>query len=283
VRVFPAHGAGSACGKNLSTEKQSTIGEQRLFNYACQPMSEPDFVALVTAGQPPAPDYFVYDAILNRKDRAIYDADKSLAIMDTAAVLRAIDGGAVVVDARDAQDFAAGHLTGALNVPADGRFAETAGMILQPADDVVVMAPDGGAQEVAVRLARIGFDHVIGYLPDSETMLAAHPELTSRASRLTPRQLAEASRSPHPPVVIDVRNGAERDAGFIPGSVHIPLAQLHQRIQEIPTDQPVVTYCAGGWRSSVAASMLRHHNNSDVSDLLGGFAAWTATHQPANA
>ena len=283
VRVFPAHGAGSACGKNLSTEKQSTIGEQRLFNYACQPMSEPEFVALVTAGQPPAPDYFLYDAILNRKDRAVYDAGQPLAALGTAEMLTAISGGALVVDARDAQDFAAGHLTGALNVPADGRFAETAGMILQPADEVVVMAPDGRAQEVAVRLARIGFDQVTGYVPDGETILAAHPELTSRGSRLTPRQLAEASTSPNAPLVIDVRNGAERDAGFIPGSLHIPLAQLHQRIQEIPADRPVVTYCAGGWRSSVAASMLRRHGNPDVSDLLGGFAAWTATHQPANA
>ena len=146
VRVFPAHGAGSACGKNLSTEKQSTIGEQRLFNYACQPMNEADFVALVTAGQPPAPDYFLYDAILNRKDRAAYDAGQPLAALGTAEMLIAISGGALVVDARDAQDFAAGHLTGALNVPADGRFAETAGMILQPADEVVVMAPDAGSR-----------------------------------------------------------------------------------------------------------------------------------------
>jgi glyoxylase-like metal-dependent hydrolase (beta-lactamase superfamily II)/rhodanese-related sulfurtransferase len=283
VRVFPAHGAGSACGKNLSTDKQSTIGEQRLFNYACQPMSEPDFVALVTAGPPPAPDYFVYDAVLNRNDRAVYDADQPLSALDTAAMLTAIADGAVVVDARDAQDFAAGHLAGALNVPADGRFAETAGMVLQPADNVVVMAPDGGAQEVAVRLARIGFDHAIGYLPNVEAFLITHPELTLRASRLTPGQLAEASTSPNAPVVVDVRNGSERDAGFIPGSLHIPLAQLHQRIHEIPTDRPVVTYCAGGWRSSVAASMLRRQGNPDVSDLLGGFAAWTATHQPANA
>jgi len=103
-------------------------------------MSEQDFVAMVTAGQPPAPDYFVYDAVLNRKDRAVYDADQPLTALDTTAMLTAIAAGAVVVDARDAQDFAAGHLAGALNVPADGRFAETAGMVLQPADNVVVMA-----------------------------------------------------------------------------------------------------------------------------------------------
>jgi len=283
VRVFPAHGAGSACGKNLSTEKQSTIGEQRLFNYACQPMSEPDFVALVTAGQPPAPDYFVYDAVLNRKDRAVYDAEQPLTALDASSMLTAIAAGAVVVDARDAQDFAAGHLVGALNVPADGRFAETVGMVLQPADNVVVMAPDGGAQEVAVRMARIGFDRVIGYLPKVEAFLIAHPELTHRASRLTPHQLVQAWTSPNPPVVVDVRNRAERDAGFIPGSLNIPLAQLHQRIHEIPADRPVVTYCAGGWRSSVAASMLRRQGNPDVSDLLGGFAAWSATHHYTSA
>ena len=187
-----------------------------------------------------------------------------------------------MVDARDAQDFAAGHLTGALNVPADGRFAETAGMVLQPADDVVVMAPDGRAQEIAIRLARIGFDHVVGYLPDGEAFLLAHPELTSRASRLTPGQLAHASASQDAPMVVDVRDTAERDAGCIPESLHIPLAELHRRINEIPADRPVVTYCAGGWRSSVAASMLRREGRTDVSDLLGGFAAWTATLQPAS-
>lgn len=283
VRVFPAHGAGSACGKNLSTEKQSTIGEQRQSNYACQPMSEADFVSLVTAGQPPAPDYFVYDAILNRKDRAVYDAEQPLTALDTAAMRTAIADGAVPVDAREAEDFAAGHLIGALNVPADGRFAETAGMVLQPADGIIVMAPEGRAQEVVVRLARIGFDRVTGYVPEVEAFLSAHPELTARASRVTPRRLAEALTSVNAPLAIDVRNGAEREAGFIPGSLHIPLAQLHRRILEIPVARPAVAYCAGGWRSSVAASMLRRQGCTDVSDLLGGFAAWSTTRQPVSA
>ncbi len=143
VRVFPAHGAGSACGKNLSTARQSTIGEQRVLNYACQPMTQEQFVAIVTAGQPSAPEYFVYDAILNRKERAVYDADRALSVLDDDATLAARASGAVVVDARDTQDFAVGHLTGAINVPADGRFAETAGMVLQPHDPVVIIAPAG--------------------------------------------------------------------------------------------------------------------------------------------
>jgi glyoxylase-like metal-dependent hydrolase (beta-lactamase superfamily II)/rhodanese-related sulfurtransferase len=284
VRVFPAHGAGSACGKNLSTARQSTIGEQRVLNYACQPMSQEQFVAIVTAGQPSAPEYFVYDAILNRKDRAVYDADRPVTPLDGAAALAAQATGAVVVDARDTQEFAAGHLTGAINVPADGRFAETAGMVLQPHDAVVIIAPEGREEETAVRLARIGFDHVSGYLPHAERTLVDHPDLVSQASRLTPNQLSAVMASDDAPVLVDVRNGGERDAGHISGSLHIPLAELLRRTAELPTGRPVVLYCAGGWRSSVGACLLRQQGIADVSDLLGGFAAWEATHAlPAGA
>jgi hydroxyacylglutathione hydrolase len=281
VRVFPAHGAGSACGKNLSTERQSTIGQQRLFNYACQPMTEEAFLAVVTAGQPAAPEYFVYDAILNRKARDLYEPSDSLVALDAPALDAELAGGAVVLDARDIIDFAAGHLAGAVNVPADGRFAETAGMVLRPEDRIIVIASTGAEGEIAVRLARIGFDLVAGYLPDVESLLASRPEQVRQASRLTPAQLADASAGPDAPVVVDVRNPGEREGGFIPGSVHIPLAELSRRAAELPAGRPVVAYCAGGWRSSVAASLLRHEGRSDVSDLLGGFAAWQAIHELA--
>jgi uncharacterized membrane protein YfcA/glyoxylase-like metal-dependent hydrolase (beta-lactamase superfamily II)/rhodanese-related sulfurtransferase len=285
VRVFPAHGAGSACGKNLSTERQSTIGQQRVLNYACQPMSQDRFVALVTAGQPSAPEYFVYDAILNRKDRDLYDADVPVAALDDAALDAALGRGAVLLDARTALDFAAGHIAGAINVPADGRFAETAGMVLRPEQEIVVLAPDGRQAEVAVRLARIGFDQVAGYVPDIEALLLERAGQVEQASRLTPVQLAEltAVDAPETPVVLDVRNIGEREGGYIPGSVHIPLAELARRVDEVPADQPVVAYCAGGWRSSVAASLLRHTGRHDVSDLLGGFAAWQAMNEPVTA
>jgi uncharacterized membrane protein YfcA/glyoxylase-like metal-dependent hydrolase (beta-lactamase superfamily II)/rhodanese-related sulfurtransferase len=281
VRVFPAHGAGSACGKNLSIERQSTIGRQRLFNYACQPMSEEQFVALVTAGQPAAPEYFVYDAILNRKSRDTYDADRLIPAMSAAELDAALSRGAVVLDTRDPMDFAAGHLAGSINVPADGRFAETVGMALQPGDEVVVIAPDGGAQEIAVRLARIGFDHTLGYLPQPEALFLDRAEQVRQASRLTPAQLAALVAQPGQdrPVLLDVRNVGEVTAGMIPGAVNIPLAELTRRIDELPAG-PVVAYCAGGWRSSVAASLLRRHGHPDSSDLLGGFAAWQAMHEP---
>lgn len=283
VRVFPAHGAGSACGKNLSTARRSTIGEQRLLNYACQPMTQDEFVAIVTAGQPSAPEYFVYDAVLNRKNREVFDAEAPVAALDDAALDAALDRGAVVLDTRDAPDFAAGHLAGALNVPADGRFAETAGMVLTADTEVVVIAPEGRESEVAVRLARIGFDNVVGHVADPAAALLAREDRVAHGSRLAAAQLAAVTAENPDVVVVDVRNIGEREAGHIPGSLHIPLAELRRRMDEVPADRPVVTYCAGGWRSSVAASLLRHHGRTDVSDLLGGFAGWQAMHEPVSA
>ncbi|MEU8326215.1 MBL fold metallo-hydrolase [Nonomuraea sp. NPDC048881] len=282
VRVFPAHGAGSACGKNLSAEKQSTIGEQRATNYACAPMDRETFVALVTAGQPAAPGYFAYDADLNRRDRARYDASAAPVplTLDGFTELRA--AGTVVVDARDPQDFAAGHLRGAVNVPADGRFAEQAGTVLDPAAELVVMAPQNREEEVVTRLARIGFDRVAGYLRNPDDALVALAAEVAPASRLTAAQLRAALAGDAPPVVVDVRTAGEREAnGFIDAALHIPLSELPARSGELPADRPVVLHCAGGHRSSVAASLLRHRGFQDVSDVLGGYAAWALSAEPA--
>ena len=277
VRLFPAHGAGSACGKNLSTERQSTIGDQRAVNYACQPMSEDRFLALVTEGQPSAPDYFSYDAILNRRDHPVFDAQRAPVPLTRDELLQRQAAGAVGLDAREPQEHAAGHLAGSLNVPADGRFAETAGTVVRPEQEVVVVAPQDREEEVVVRLARIGFDRVAGYLREPEGAFLAAPEHVVRASRITAQELARALRRTDPPTVVDVRNPGELIAGTIPGAVHIPLAQLPHRLGEIPAGEPVVVHCAGGYRSSVAASLLRREGWSDVSDLLGGFTAWAGT------
>ncbi|WP_103512503.1 rhodanese-like domain-containing protein [Streptomyces sp. SM13] len=282
VRVFPAHGAGSACGKNLSTEKQSTIGEQRATNYACAPMSQEDFVAIVTAGQSAAPGYFAFDAELNRKERDLFDpavAPRPLGVEDFTG-LRA--SGAVVVDARDPQEFAAGHLRGSVNVPADGRFAEQAGTVL-PADvDLLVLAPQNREEEIVTRLARIGFDRVVGYLRSPDDALTALADEVTPASRLTAAQVRAALAGDNPPVVIDVRNCGERgDNGFIDGALHIALGELPRRLDEVPRDRPLVLHCAGGHRSSIAASVLRHHGFADVSDILGGYAAWASPNTPA--
>ncbi|HEY9328693.1 MAG TPA: rhodanese-like domain-containing protein [Streptomyces sp.] len=284
VRVFPAHGAGSACGKNLSTEKQSTIGEQRATNYACAPMGREEFVALVTAGQSTAPGYFAYDAELNRKDRARYDATSAprpLALAEFTALRAA---GAIVVDARDPQEFAAGHLRGAVNVPADGRFAEQAGTVLAPADELVVMAPQNREEEVVTRLARIGFDHAVGYLRNPEDALESLAGEVTPASRLTAAHLRTALAGDTPPLVVDVRTCGEREAnGFIESALHIPLSELPGRTGELPAGRSLVLHCAGGHRSSIAASLLRSRGFEDVSDILGGYAAWALVPEPAEA
>ena len=274
VRVFPAHGAGSACGKNLSTERQSTIGEQRLTNYACRPMSEDEFVALVTAGQPAAPGYFAYDAVLNRRDHPVLHATPTPLSLGEALARQT--AGAAVLDAREPHEFATGHLRGSLSVPADGRFAETAGMVVTPDQEIVLVAPQGREEELTVRLARIGFDRVAGYLREPEAAFVTAPDRVDRASRLTHLELASAMKGPTPPTVVDVRNAGELTAGTIFHARHVPLAELPRRLAEIPQQRPVVMYCAGGYRSSVAASLLRRSGWRDVSDLLGGYSAWAA-------
>ncbi|TNC29653.1 MBL fold metallo-hydrolase [Amycolatopsis alkalitolerans] len=273
VRVFPAHGAGSACGKNLSTERQSTIGMQRLTNYACRPMAQDEFVALVTEGQPAAPGYFGYDAVLNRKDHELLDVAAHLRPLDVAEFLERRAAGAVVLDTRDPQEFAAGHVRGALNVPADGRFAERAGTVVRPGQDILVVAPQDREEEIVVRLARIGLDSVPGYLREPEGAFLTMADEIGQAPRLTVDDLrARLDESPAP-VVLDVRNPGEIADGAIEGALHIPLAELPRRLDEVP-GEPVVVYCAHGTRSSIAASLLRAAGQSDVSDLIGGYTAW---------
>ncbi|GAA1984981.1 rhodanese-like domain-containing protein [Terrabacter lapilli] len=281
VRIFPAHGAGSACGKNLSTERQSTVGEQRRLNYACQPMTEEQFLEVVTAGQPTAPAYFVYNATLNKQARDLRDLDAAVPALSGAEVEAAVARGARVHDARDVQEFAAAHLRGSVNVPVDGRMAETVGMVFAPDDEIVVIAPEGQEQEVATRFARIGYDHVVGYVANLEEYFLTHQDQVTRASRLPVAEVDEAAARADVQVV-DIRNAGELEAGMLPGARHIPLAELGRRAGELDRHRPVVVYCAGGWRSSVGASLLRARGFTDVSDILGGYGAWDLAHAKAS-
>ena len=214
VRVFPAHGAGSACGRNLSQERQSTIGEQRRVNRACRPMTEQEFVALVTEGQPTVPAYFAYDALLNRQLRAVRDTDTVVPGLSADAVEAVLAQGAVLHDAREPQDFAAGHVRGSINVPSKGRMAETVGAVLTPERPLVVIAPEGQEQEVAMRLARIGFDNVVGHVDEPELLLGRQDELV-RARRLSASE-AEAALASAEVQLVDVRNAGEVAGGMVP-------------------------------------------------------------------
>ena len=274
VRVFPAHGAGSACGKNLSTERQSTIGAQRAENYACQPMSEAEFVEVVTEGQPSAPAYFSYNASLNKQDRPVRELDAAATALSDEQVAAALADGALVLDARPAAEYSAGHLRGSVSVPADGRMAETVGMVVAHDRRVVLLAANGDEQQAATRLARIGFDQVVGYVPDPEGYLVRNADRVERASRLT-AAAAESALRDNDVQLVDLRNAGELSIGAVPGAVHIPLPELTARLGELDPARPVLLYCAGGWRSAVGASVLRAHGFTDVSDLLGGYGAWS--------
>jgi len=275
TRVFPAHGAGSACGKNLSTETVSTIGEQRSTNYALAPMSEAEFVAVVTEGQPVAPGYFAFNAGLNRRRRDLLDETDPPVALDLDEVLAHQGAGAVVLDTRDATEFSIGHLRGSLNVGAGGRFAEYAGSVIDYDTPIVLVTEAGGELEARVRLARIGFDDVLGALADPLAAFTARPEVLETSTRVTAVELDRQLADPGVHLtVVDVRNPGETRLGTIDGARQIPVAELRRRVSELDPSQPTVVYCAGGYRSILAASVLRSAGFADVSDLLGGYGAW---------
>ncbi len=276
TKVYPAHGAGSACGKNLSTDTMSTIGEQRRTNYAVQPMSIEAFVEAVTQGQSVAPLYFSFAANRNREVHELLDTHEPLAMLDLGQVLEAQAAGAVVLDSRESNEFAAGHLRGALNVGLSGRFSEYTGEVVRAGTAIVLVGDAGTELEAKVRLGRIGFDDVIGALADPVGAMGKHPEHVVRTSRVTAAELASLRASLPGLTVVDVRNVGELDGGVVPGSVNIPLPQLINRMDELPREWPIVVHCAGGYRSSVATSLLEQAGFPDVSDLIGGYTAWAA-------
>ncbi len=279
VTVMPAHGAGSSCGKNLSTELTSTIGEQRLTNPSVQPMSEEDFVELITHGQPAAPAYFSSDAAMNKRVHPLLAPDRRIPEMTPDQVRTALDSGVRVLDARGVEDFARGHLRGSVNVGFDGRFAETGGMVADIGDRIVLITYPGEEQEAALRLARIGSDHAIGYLnvPASGHFPTGLADLVRTAPRTSVVALARMLTD-DAVTLIDIRNPGERDSGTIPGAMPIPLAQLRTEVATVSGDKPIVVHCAGGWRSSVAASLLRAEGFDKTSDLAGGYNAWAEAH-----
>jgi hydroxyacylglutathione hydrolase len=275
--VFPAHGAGSACGKHLSSAASSTIGEQRATNYALAPMTDDQFVEAVTEGQSVAPLYFAFAANANRQDHALLDDHEPPAALDLDEALALARTGAALIDTRSPESYASGHLRGSVNVGLDGRFAEYAGDVVRPGQRVVLLGDAGRGTEAKVRLARIGFDAVAGAVDDVERALADRPDLAVPARRLPAREVAAWLADDPEVQVVDVRSPGEvADTGTVPGARPVPLPQLLDHLDELDPAAPTIVYCAGGYRSSIAASTLRAHGFATVADLIGGYAAWAA-------
>jgi glyoxylase-like metal-dependent hydrolase (beta-lactamase superfamily II)/rhodanese-related sulfurtransferase len=272
--VYPAHGAGSLCGKNLSTDTVSTIGVQRRYNYALQSMTRDEFVRVVTADQPDSPAYFTYDAVLNAKERPTLDQAlaEGLTPLSLGEVLELAGRGTQVLDTRTSVDYEGAHLAGSVNIGLDGSFATWSGTVLDHDLPIVIVAAPDRVVEAATRLGRIGFDSVAGYLEGGMLAVDSRPELIERTERITAATLAEQLAEPGPPFVLDVRAESEVGEVSVEGSVNIPLSRLLEHLDELPRDRPIVVHCSSGYRSSTAASLLRRAGFDQVSDLVGGLS-----------
>jgi glyoxylase-like metal-dependent hydrolase (beta-lactamase superfamily II) len=279
--VYPAHGAGSLCGKAIRKETISTIGQERSTNYALQPMSKAAFVQLVTADQPEAPDYFTYDAVLNSRERPTLDAALAgemnpLTLDDVLAHQRA---GAQLVDTRDPEAFAPVHLAGGINIGLNGQFATWAGTILDRDSPLVIVADPGREREAATRLGRIGFDRMAGFLSGGMQSVGSRHQQMASVQRISPALAADFLTTDEL-VAVDVRSARERAQKSIPRSLNVPLNHLVEKLSMLPGNRPLLVHCAGGYRSSIAASLLQRAGFRNVADLAGGIAAWETSGLP---
>jgi hydroxyacylglutathione hydrolase len=266
----------------MSKETKSTIGEQRRVNYALQAMSESEFVELVTTDQPDAPSYFTYDAVLNTKERPTLSQmlEHQLKPLDVDVLLSMQAVGAQVLDVREASEFARAHLKGSVNIGLGGNYATWAGTVLDREKPILIVAEPGLQEEAATRLGRIGFDSVVGYLSDGIAALETRTDLMTGTTRVTPAEAAEALGSSPTPVVLDIRAAKEWEKGHIAGSLNIPLNHLLERLDDVPVGRPILVHCAGGYRSSIAASLLQRGGRTDLTELAGGITAWEAAGLP---
>jgi rhodanese-related sulfurtransferase/glyoxylase-like metal-dependent hydrolase (beta-lactamase superfamily II) len=280
--VYPAHGAGSLCGKSLSKETVSTLGQQRLTNYALQPMTKDAFIQVVTADQPDAPAYFNYDAVLNAQEHPTLDQTlaREMNPLTLDALLDLQESGAQILDTRDPDEFAPAHLARSINIGLSGQFATWVGTLLHRDRPIVLIANPGRETEAATRLGRIGFDNLAGFLHHGLHALTPRPDLTSSIERISAPLAAELLASPNAPLLIDVRNPREYASKHIANSLHLPLNHLAEHLHDIPKDRPLLLHCAGGYRSSIASSLLQSHQFPEITELAGGLAAWEAAKLP---
>jgi hydroxyacylglutathione hydrolase len=277
TEVFPAHGAGSMCGRNISKETSSTIGRQRRFNYALAPMSKDEFVRLMTSDLPPAPGYFSRDAEINRTGAPALGSlprPAALAPADVAKLRR--EGGHVVLDTRSAAAFGAGHVPGSLNVGLGGQFATWAGTLIKPEEKIILVADDEAkVDEALMRLARVGLETVVGYLAGG---VSAWREAGMEAAQIEQISVEELRRllDERPGLrVLDVRRAGEYEAGHVPGARLSTLASLaSDPLEGLDPAQPLAVVCAGGYRSSAAASLLAPRGFRKLLNVTGGTSAY---------
>jgi len=279
VEVFPAHGAGSMCGRNMSQETSSTIGAQRKSNYALQPMAKDEFVRMMTIDLPETPAYFPKDAEINRTGALALVEVSNVPALAPPEVAKLAAEGHLILDVRSAGEFGAGHIPGALDIGLGGQFAIWAGTLISMTTPIVIVAEsEAKAAEAVTRLARVGIESVKGYLAggigawhDAGLELASLPQITVD-------ELSQLARSDPKLQILDVRRPPEYDNGHVPHALHTPLSRLQQNVANLKLDPSKTTavICAGGYRSSAATSILQRHGFSNLLNVTGGTSAWIA-------
>jgi hydroxyacylglutathione hydrolase len=269
TRVYPAHGAGSLCGRNISKDTWSTIGRERTMNAALRPMSREAFVAEVTRDVPETPIYYLHSRDVNKAGPAL-DAERpmppSLAPREFAA---AATRGAVVVDTRPAAAFGAAHIAGALNVPLDGQYASWVGTLLRPDQPLLLVAEPERIEEAVMRLARVGYEQVVGVLAGDVERWRAEGLPVGTTAQVPVESLARGGRN-----VLDVRRAGEWESFHLAGATHIPLARLEEQLGELDRDADWAVVCASGYRSGIAGSVLQRAGFTHITNAVGGMDAY---------
>jgi Rhodanese-related sulfurtransferase len=284
VEVYPAHGAGSACGRNISSETSSTIGQQRRTNYALRPMPKEEFVRLMTSDLPEAPRYFPMDAGINRRGAGML-SDIAVVPFTPQQFAERMRQGARVLDVRDSAAFGNGHIPGSINIGLNGSYASWGGSLLDASEPLLVVS-DGKDEidEAVLRLARVGLENVAGYLEGGiAAWSAAGSPLATTAQisvdELHARLADEGARLQ----ILDVRTPGEYAEGHVPGATNVPLPRLERALSAplpLDPDRPIAVICAGGYRSSTASSLLQQHRFENLYNVIGGTSAWVSAGYP---
>ena len=281
TEIYPAHGAGSLCGRQMSTERSSTIGKERRSNYALQARNSDDFIRLLTDSLPPRPEYFGRDVELNRQGAAALDRLPPPVPLHAEEVLRQQSKGAIVLDTRPPMEFAVAHVPGSVHISLSGQYASWAARILGLDKRIILVGEDADhLRESQLRLARVGIEHVDAYLEGGIAGWIQGGYELDYIPQISPQEFAGLLESETDGItVLDVREPGEVEAGAIENSIRIPLGQLQGRTGELNREKLLVVHCKGGYRSSIATSILRRTGFREIANLTGGFDAWQATRQ----
>lgn len=282
VEVYPAHGAGSMCGRNISKETSSTIGQQRKFNYALQPMSKAEFVTMMTTDLPAAPAYFQRDAEYNRTGAPALASLPKPAALSPEKVAQLMREGHLILDVRAAADYGAEHVPGAINIGLGGQFASWGGTLIHASTPLILVAGnESQADEAVMRLARVGLENVKGYLSGGMRAWKETNLDTASIRQISVDELRERIERGDDLHVLDVRRTAEYTDGHVPRAESIPLgAELAKQAAHLDRERATAVICAGGYRSSAATSLLEQHGFHQLLNVAGGTGAWIKAGHP---